>query len=401
MTHFTLREVFTIIICTAMMTAVQCVADRLPPPERLSCEWTDGFWIRLSWQEPSGLGHCSVKYRINSTRSEISQSMSYNNCITTEEIGSAGLRYTIETIPNMSCGSRTTSRPLNCTIYPPVKLVSDFKCFLYSSGAMNCSWIPENQFPDLEVFYKLCGNPKENLSKCEHLYSNGMRKGCHLKGNLSTKDICILVRGTSNGATVLHNTFKRIPSRHVQTPPPKLTVTEQGDELTLSWTAPDIGDQLCWTYIINYSTCDESREEVVPGVVEKRRKTLSYDKRCLYKFQIRAVFDTKCGKGGSLISEVVSYGRDEPPDPSLTVASIVIPAILSACVILSWYCFRRHRAIICPIVPDPSVIFKEMMMNRTKEPKTTTGNLYIPVPEVVESCKLTPVAEVSPPQPYS
>ncbi|XP_071370056.1 interleukin-13 receptor subunit alpha-1-like [Centroberyx affinis] len=398
MTHFTLREVFTIIICTAMMTAVQCVADRLPPPQNLSCEMTDEFCIKLSWQKPSRLEHCSVKYRINGTKSEIRPTRVHYNCITTEEIGSAGLRYTIETIPNTSCGSRTTSKPLNCTIYPPVKLVSDFKCFLYSSDVMNCSWIPENQFPDLEVFYKLCGYPKEKLSKCEHLYSNGMRKGCHLKGNLSTEAVCILVRGTSDGATVLHNTFKRKPSLHVRTPPPKLTITEQGDELTLSWTAPDIGKQRCWTYIINYSTCDESRED---RIVEKQLSmTLSYDKRCLYKFQIRANFAEKCGKGESLISEVVSYGRDEPPDPSLTVAVIVIPAILSVCVILSWYCFRRHRAIICPIVPDPSVIFKEMM-NKTKEPKTTTGNLYIPVPEVVESWKLTPVAEVDPPQPNS
>ncbi len=35
-------------------------------------------------------------------------------------------------------------------------------------------------------------------------------------------------------------------------------------------------------------------------------------------------------------------GTNEPPDRTLTVLAIVIPIILSVCVILSCYCFRRY-----------------------------------------------------------
>lgn len=35
-------------------------------------------------------------------------------------------------------------------------------------------------------------------------------------------------------------------------------------------------------------------------------------------------------------------GTNKPPDRTLTVVAIVIPVILSICVILSCYCFRRY-----------------------------------------------------------
>ncbi|KAM6960318.1 interleukin-13 receptor subunit alpha-1, partial [Tautogolabrus adspersus] len=87
-------------------------------------------------------------------------------------------------------------------------------------------------------------------------------------------------------------------------------------------------------------------------------------------------------------------GTNKPPDRTLTVVAIVLPIILSVCVLLSCYCFRRHSAIICPNIPDPSAIFKEMMMNGNKELKTP-GSLYTPVPEPIEPCRITPITENS------
>lgn len=84
--------------------------------------------------------------------------------------------------------------------------------------------------------------------------------------------------------------------------------------------------------------------------------------------------------------------------------------------------FCRHSDIICPNTPDPSAIFKEMVMNGNKEHKvrflsindkcvssaststrdavlflfqTTAESLYTPVPEVVEPCKITLVSATS------
>lgn len=91
----------------------------------------------------------------------------------------------------------------------------------------------------------------------------------------------------------------------------------------------------------------------------------------------------------------------------------------------------RHSAIFCPIIPDPSAIFKEMIMNGNKDLKvyfkyfkfkkktcllylltlsvstnpsvfqTTLGNLYTPVPESIETCEVTPVTENSDLQQHS
>ncbi|TKS92630.1 hypothetical protein D9C73_027384 [Collichthys lucidus] len=91
-------------------------------------------------------------------------------------------------------------------------------------------------------------------------------------------------------------------------------------------------------------------------------------------------------------------GTNKTPDETLTVVAIFIPIILSACIILSCYCFRRHRAIICPIIPDPSAIFKEMIMNGNSDLKATQTKLYTPVPEPIEPCKITLVSENSPMQ---
>ncbi|XP_029931688.1 interleukin-13 receptor subunit alpha-2-like [Myripristis murdjan] len=388
-----LREFFPLVTCTVLMVAVQCGADRLPPPRQLSYRWNNPFNLRLYWDTPNLTGVCPFKYEVHSSlETEKMADNFYNTCVTTENMGSDGLTFTVKTVAKEEKSSCESSTPLNITIDPKGKLVTDFECLFYSKRAMNCSWTPKNPSLDLEVFYGWCKNENKNktLSACEHLYSEGTRRGCRLIIEHLTNDVCILLRGTLNGLSV-ENTFKRRPTYHVKAPPPKLTVTEEGDKLKLSWTAPDVGlKENSWSYSINYSKCGSLQNHTVDGY----SLDVPYDKRCRYTFQIMGNIKRDYGKGESLISEAVTHGVD---DWSLTVAIILIPAILSICVILSCYCLRRHRAIICPIVPDPSVIFKEMMMNRSREPKTTK-NLYIPVPEVVESCNIALVAEAAPPQ---
>ncbi|TDG99898.1 hypothetical protein EPR50_G00199170 [Perca flavescens] len=146
------------------------------------------------------------------------------------------------------------------------------------------------------------------------------------------------------------------------------------------------GQQQCR---VCYKKCNE-REVCLNFTVTGEPGQMPYDKRCRYEFKSRARMSHYCGNGKfSGFGDVVPYGTDEPPDETLTVVAIVIPVILSACIILSCYCFRRHRSIICPTIPDPSAIFKEMMLNGNKEFKTTPGSLYTPVPESVEPCKIT------------
>lgn len=42
-----------------------------------------------------------------------------------------------------------------------------------------------------------------------------------------------------------------------------------------------------------------------------------------------------------------------------------------------FWCVCRHRAIICPVIPDPSAIFKEMIMNGNKELKVYFGIFFL------------------------
>ncbi|KAM4612286.1 interleukin-13 receptor subunit alpha-1-like isoform 2-T2 [Polymixia lowei] len=307
-------------------------------------------------------------------------------------MGSTGFWWTVESQNvNRSCGSQTPSKPVSQTIDPPVQLVRNFTCAFYIADAMNCYWIPAKQIPDLQLFYGLCEDPV--LLPCEDIYSNGMKKGCHLKVNTTnvTTEVCILVNGTLNGRHV-RNTFKRQPSKNVKTPAPMLHITEQQDNLMLNWTQAHMEREFhgCWRYIVNYTRCGYIMPEE-GGLSQNWFRIVPYKKSCQYMVQVRGVFSDYCGIGGSDISAVVVYGANKGPDLELI---ILIPAILSACVILACYCFRRHRAMICPDIPDPSVLFKEMM-NSNKEPMNM-GNLYIPVQEDVESCKIIPVMENGP-----
>uniref|UniRef100_A0A667Z024 Uncharacterized protein n=1 Tax=Myripristis murdjan TaxID=586833 RepID=A0A667Z024_9TELE len=137
--------------------------------------------------------------------------------------------------------------------------------------------------------------------KTFHLYSEGTRRGCRLIIEHLTNDVCILLRGTLNGLSV-ENTFKRRPTYHVKAPPPKLTVTEEGDKLKLSWTAPDVGlKENSWSYSINYSKCGSLQ------VLDGYSLDVPYDKRCRYTFQIMGNIKRDYGKGESLISEAVTH----------------------------------------------------------------------------------------------
>ncbi|CAB1351629.1 unnamed protein product [Coregonus sp. 'balchen'] len=77
-----------------------------------------------------------------------------------------------------------------------------------------------------------------------------------------------------------------------------------------------------------------------------------------YRVQVKAVYQKWCGDGGSDWSEEEIYGVDE------------------------W-----HREKLFPKIPQPSLIFKDML-NSNKEQKSSIGNLYVPVKEEVE-CKIS------------
>uniref|UniRef100_A0A8C6UDW5 Uncharacterized protein n=1 Tax=Neogobius melanostomus TaxID=47308 RepID=A0A8C6UDW5_9GOBI len=217
----------------------------------------------------------------------------------------------------------------------------DFKCFLYESN-MNCSWTSDPSSP-VRLIYRECG-PGQDFKECNLTNNSGPRTVCQLSGNFLQKDLCMSAT-TSNGIS----TFKAPKVLTL----PKMTISEVGINLVLTW-APlevEVSNPLC---NICYSVCDEPRT-CQGHSLQKGPFPIPYDKSCQYKIQYQIRTGPYSTEIYSDWSEEITYGfTDRTP----TVVAIVIPIIVSACVILSCICFRRHKNIICPEVPDPSTIFK-------------------------------------------
>ncbi|KAM9836761.1 interleukin-13 receptor subunit alpha-1-like [Aulostomus maculatus] len=357
---------------------------RLPPPTNLIYKCPDAFTINVSWTRPSSLpDHCEVAYEYRLDRDTPGNSWTrtiwrnFTDYYLTDELASS-LRYVVHTVGINHCEG-SSSEPVivsvNVMDLEPATLVKDFNCFL-GVDYMNCSWIP--LAPNLTLSYRSCGRSKElRDTVCKQPYTSGSRSGCHLSGVMT--DLCILVRTEGEKST-----FR--PSLVINSP--KLSI-EEGNNLMLRWTPPEVGQQCTWIYELCYKNCVE--EKCLNHTTNKA--DVPYDTSCQYKFWSRAMTGSDCPLIHSNFSGALIYPETvEPADWSLTVVAVVIPIILSISVILSCYCFRRHSAIICPVIPDPSAIFKGMM-HGGRELKTPSEAFYILDPEPVETFEITPAAE--------
>ncbi|XP_037614575.1 uncharacterized protein LOC119481557 [Sebastes umbrosus] len=380
----------TFIMVIMMMMVCHCKADWPPPPRNLKVVWLDNFTVNVSWLEPDGLSGRDVWYKYDDEKTSSVDCKKWRNfteMLLTEETNSDRWTYFVWTagLGPLACNSRNHSTIMNITIEAkkPRAEVKDIRCFT-SLNERNCSWTPGSQ--SFNLSYRICGAPdNKRLETCDQPYSSATRNGCVLKADAGV-DICVHVDFGNKSSS-----FKAKHEIHS----PKMSIREVGDHLNLSWTPPEIGIGCSWVYKVCYKRCKQPEvcrnQTIQQG--ETHQMQIIYDRSCRYEFKSKVSAGADCLTVSSDFSDVVHYGTNEPPDETLTVVAIVIPIILSVCMILSCYCFRRHSSIICPIIPDPSAIFKEMMMNGNKELKTTTGSLYTPVPEPIEPCKITLVTE--------
>lgn len=385
---------YAVVFMAFLSKADELPAERCPPPTSLSQEWLDDFTLNLSWKEPRGLPKGKIEFLILSadyvrSTTPLFKAKTPNKflkySLLTEEHPDRWM-YNVWTLCS-NCNDSTGRTPASITIVsrkPRAALVKDFKCLIMSSQKFNCSWIPANSSKNLTFSYRPCGSEEglNGLKTCNEPYSSGERSGCYLP-NDTQGDICVLME-TDDGMS----TFKA----KLVLPTPKVTITKDGDSLTLSWAPPNYGDIKCWKYEICFMECHESIKCLNTTKTSFQRP---YDNSCHYEFKMRVVALETCPNISSDFTELLPYGANKPLDRTLTVVAIVIPIILSLCVILSCYCFRRYKVIFCPILPDPSAIFKDLMLNGNKELETTTRNLYMPVLEPIETCKIAPVMETS------
>ncbi|KAK5848605.1 hypothetical protein PBY51_006204 [Eleginops maclovinus] len=381
------RELYACLTFTAMMVVYHCKADPPPPPENLTFKWLDPFFVSVSWLDPRGLKNGEFKYKFCRKGDEIGTKCRIDRNFTdrcfTEHSDSDNCTFEVWTVGSGSCDSKNESERREIKIQKIRAKLEEKKCIVYPDG-MNCSWnSPRKQ--RFNFSYGTCEHsktvPLKPLTTCDQPYSGAKRSGCYLKDNKRDFNMCIYVE-TEAGLS----TFK--PEFVI--PPPELSITEGPGVLQLDLEHLKIG-WCYWNYTVCYTRCN--KPEVCESIIsDGKALNITYDKDCLYQFRSRAEPTEACKTITSNFSKVVAYGSNKTRYEPLTVVAIVIPIILSACIILSCYCFRKHSAIICPVIPDPSAIFKEMMINGNKEHKTS-GKLYTPVPEPIEPCIVTLVAE--------
>lgn len=365
---------FTVSLCAVLISI--CHAHLLPPPTNLKENWTDDLTINVSWswQRPKNVSvDCEVMFDV--MRNESSQprySRTHFQDMLLAESAAVWV-YSVQAVgTSSSCRDwRSEAAVIRVEAPGPRAALTDFKCYL-SNSDLNCSWISDPASP-VTLFYRDCdttpGLREKKLSNCTKLYTDGNRKGCHLIGGFLQRKLCMVAKSPKGIST-----FKAPKAVKL----PHMKISEEGTTLTLTF-EPLVVSRECSYYNICYSVCDgpiqcnELWQNTLPIV--------PYVKSCQYKFRYRVQTIKECEAIYSDWREEIIPGS---ADRTMTVVTVLIPIIVSACVILSCICFRRHKDIICPEVPDPSSLFKEMINKEIKP------NVYTPVQEPVEPIVIVP-----------
>ncbi|XP_008285385.1 interleukin-13 receptor subunit alpha-1-like [Stegastes partitus] len=394
----TLNAEFWAFLCSVVLMVFHSEADQsLPAPSNLTHKWgKDPFVVNVSWSwdKPDGLpDSCKIKYKIEYFRRKTEEvyttKKSHSTDFLTEELGSGQLEFSVhaQIEETKNCAGWNNSKAESAYITTPkphAQVVKDFKCSIGSSPT-NCSWEPVSPSRDVDITYRLQVEHNHQIHRCHQFYSDGLRDGCSLETDAQDQLFYVLAENEAGWQT-----FK--PKRVV--PLPKVSFKEDEDTLHLEWTRRDNLKTCHFIYMVCYSECNQHKH--CKEVRNDRTSVTAFDKSCRYEFKFNFTTNPHCPEISSDGVGVAFYGNNtgsrKLSDGALTVVAIVIPVILSIGVILSCYCFRRHRAILCPTMPDPSAIFKEMM-NGNKEMKTTSESLYTPVLEPVEHCVITPLTE--------
>ncbi|XDV18890.1 hypothetical protein PO909_024488 [Leuciscus waleckii] len=364
----------------------------LPPPKNLNFLWETPFRLSLTWEKPEDLDpECKVNYTVHVYRSQDCSHKdlkSYRVSRPSHKVNVSnenGLCISVSTNPE-NCGDRGHSRPTTIILTPPpVRLVTDLSCG-YSHSRMKCTWKPGDDVQDLSFYYWLHVN--ESIIKC--IPDETMKTGGCIIHNGDLKkmmEIYYLFNGTRNGFHV-NNTFEgEHPLHCVKLNKPQLTIHKVGQELHFQTNGSDLDEFLkdCYTYQYTYTKCNE---EKVPANGEKTL-TVQYDPACKYRARVRILFSKNCGYGGSDPSDEVEYGENSDPRLPAFLGFIIIPLIVSCCLIVSLVLLKRHKDIIFPKIPVPTLLFKGIFINniRTSEylQSPASVRLYVPVEEIVES----------------
>nr|QAB32951.1 interleukin-13 receptor alpha-1 [Ctenopharyngodon idella] len=383
----------SLIICfsvSVMFVGGDNISELPPPPQNLTFIWETPFRLSLTWEKPEDLDRsCIVNYTVN-----VHHSQECSGKYDSRRVQALGCKLNISNEKGLcisvttnleNCGKSGSSQATNISIAPPSVRLVENRSYEYSHSKMNCTWIPVVDVQDLSLYYWL---PRyESVKKC--IPDETLKpRGCIIHDEFlkDTLDIFYLFNGTYNGTSVFNTFTDERPVKYVKLNKPQLTIHKDRQKLIFQANGSDLDEfaKECYSYIYTISKCNKNST-----VKDKEHYEVQYDPACKYRARVQVDFSQKCGAGKSDLSDEVEYGEDSDPKLPALLAVIIIPLIVSLCLLVSLVLLRRHKDIIFPQIPEPSLLFKDMLINNIRTPEElqspATGRLYIPLEEVVES----------------
>ncbi|XP_067301510.1 interleukin-13 receptor subunit alpha-1 [Pseudorasbora parva] len=362
--------------------------SELPPPKNLNFIWETPFRLSLTWEEPEGLDpSCKVNYTVivtNCSTEKYENKRVHHPSCKMMVANENGLCISVSTNTD-NCEKRSQSRSTDIRIPPPpVMLVTDINN-AYSNNRMMCTWRTTDGVQDLSFYYWQPEN--ESVIKCTPDETTKTR-GCIIYNqNLKEMtEIFYLFKGTHNGVPVT-NTFEfDRPQQYAKPDKPHLKIHREGQELYFQTNGSYFyvfGD--CFSYRYTYSRCNEN----ISAEHKNMTHVVEYDPACKYRASVQVFYSKTCGAGKSEPSDFVEYGENNDPNISALMAVIIIPLIVSCCLVVSLVLIKRHKKIIFPKIPEPTLFFKDILNNNMRFPEDprspAAGRLYVPIEEVVET----------------
>uniref|UniRef100_A0A8C2EVX4 Interleukin 13 receptor, alpha 1 n=1 Tax=Cyprinus carpio TaxID=7962 RepID=A0A8C2EVX4_CYPCA len=392
----------SLLICFSVSLMFVGVEGRseLPPPRNLTFKWETPFTLNLTWEKPKDLDpdckvnytvcvhhsqDCSVKTKSDMQGDKRSQTKRVQNTTCKFNISNEnGLCISVTVNPE-TCENKNHSPSLDISLPPPTVTLVTNRSYEYSHNRLKCTWRPVDVVQDLGFYY---WSPQKNMViKC-----NDMKFGECVINDALLKDMTsmfYLFNGTYNGKPVNNTFMDKRPAQYVKLNKPQLTIQKDGHNLRFQTNKSDLDEfgPHCYIYKYKYSKCDKIEPE--KEVIEDNKYEVDHDSNCKYRASVQIIFSDKCGAGKSDPSDEVEYGENRDAHLPALLAVIIIPLIVSCCLIVSLVLLRRHKDIIFPKIPEPTLIFKDMLINNIRMPEDlrspTDGRLYVPIEEIVES----------------
>ncbi|XP_043100924.1 interleukin-13 receptor subunit alpha-1 isoform X2 [Puntigrus tetrazona] len=369
--------------------------SELPPPRNLTVKWETPFTLLLTWEKPKDLDpDCKVNYTVYVRSSLDCSSIDLKNA---KRVQDTTIRWDISNVNGVcvivavnpdNCKNKKQSPYLTTIIPPPTAVLVENVVCEYSHNKLKCIWSPVVVVKDLGFYY--WSRENNTLIKC-----NDMKFRECVIHDAEPKDTMLnmfyLFNGTYEGKPVNNTLMGDRLEQYVKLNKPQLTIKRDGQNLILQTTRlSDVETMIknveCYEYNYTYSVCDKAAPA---AVIKSSSHELNYDSNCMYKARVQIIISQYCLRGKSDLSDEVVYGENRDPNLPALLAVIIIPLIVSCCLTVSLVLLRRHKDIIFPKIPEPTLILKDMLINNIKMPDNlrspSDGRLYVAIEEVVES----------------